>query len=266
MRIHTLGVFGARPGSGNPALVIEQDGLDTSGRQTFARERDTTCVFLDAGAGSVDFFYPHTRSPLCVHATLAAAAVLFAHAPDTNARLAVTTALHGQRIELLRELLRDGDRYYAGLRPQPAPALDEAAVAAALGALGGQPAAPPRTASVGSPKLLVDVGSVEALYALAPDLARIAAWSRAHGVNGIYAWCRHADGPYEGHYEGRNFNHLEPRLEDSATGVAAGALTALLGHGIVLRQGQAVGRDCLIATRVEDGTIHVGGIVERLPA
>ena len=74
---------------------------------------------------------------------------------------------------------------------------------------------------------------------LAPDLARIAAWGKEAGVNGIYAWCRRDDGTFEG----RNFNHLDPRLEDSATGVAAGALTALLGLGIRLRQGRATGGD-----------------------
>jgi PhzF family phenazine biosynthesis protein len=259
MRLHTLGVFGARPGSGNPALVIEQDGLDTPARQAFARERGTTCVFLDADAATVDFFYPHTRSPLCVHATLAAAAVLFAARLDAGDRTAVTTALHGQRIELLIDMVR-GDRYYAGLRPQPVAGLDETALAAAVAALGCAPAAPPRVASVGSPKLLVDVGSADVLHGLAPDLASIAAWGRTHGVNGIYVYCRRGDGLFEG----RNFNHLAPHLEDSATGVAAGALTALLGQDLSLRQGQATGRDCIIATRLEDGLVYVGGAVERM--
>ena len=79
MHIHTLRCFGAVPGDGNPALVIERDGLDLDGRQQIARERNTTCVFLDTdGAGHIriDFFYPHKRSPLCVHATLAVAGSL----------------------------------------------------------------------------------------------------------------------------------------------------------------------------------------------
>ena len=46
------------------------------------------------------------------------------------------------------------------------------------------------------------------------------------------------------------------------TGVAAGALTALLGHGLVLLQGRATGQSCLIRTRVEDGAILVGGRAE----
>jgi predicted PhzF superfamily epimerase YddE/YHI9 len=101
--------------------------------------------------------------------------------------------------------------------------------------------------SVGSPKLLVEVADAATLYGLQPDLPAIAAWGKGAGVNGLYVYCRCADGTYEG----RNFNHLDPALEDSATGVAAGALTALLGHAITLRQGRAVGSANLIRTRVE---------------
>jgi predicted PhzF superfamily epimerase YddE/YHI9 len=65
----------------------------------------------------------------------------------------------------------------------------------------------------------------------------------------LYVWCRRPDGAYEG----RNFNHLDPALEDSATGVAAGALALALGGGsaidLDLRQGRMSGRDCLIRVR-----------------
>jgi len=136
--------------------------------------------------------------------------------------------------------------------------VDAASAAQLLGVPAGSLATPPRVASVGSPKLLVKVADTDALYSLSPDLARIAAWGKDAGINGIYAWCRRDDGTFEG----RNFNHLDPQLEDSATGVAAGALTALLGLGIRLRQGRATGGDCLIRTRVESGTILVGGAAE----
>jgi len=261
MHVHALICFSARPGSGNPALVIEgaAPDLDPAARQAFARERNTTCVFLDRdgdgdGAGDdgtlrVDYFYPHMRSPLCLHATLAVAALLFAR-PGAPATLAVTTALKGQRLVLSQ----DGDDYFVRLAPQPVPALatppTPALAATLLNTPGAALPSAPRLASVGSPKLLVEVTDTDALYALRPDLPAIAAWGQANGVNGIYAWCRRADGDYEG----RNFNHLDPVLEDSATGVAAGALSVALGHGLVLRQGRATRRDCLIRTRFEEST------------
>ena len=260
MRIHALLCFGQHPGDGNPALVIEDDPRGQAERAAFARERNTTCVWIDpateAGiAGVVDYFYPHARSPLCVHATLAVAQVLFARAPGA-AMLAVRTAMRSQRLGLVRE---DGD-YFVQMDVQEAaqPALGGEQLARLLAAPHLVTASKPRAASIGSPKLLVEVKDADSLHALVPDLAAITAWSRETGVNGMYVYCRHADG----RYEGRNFNHLDHALEDSATGVAAGALTALLEQGITLLHGRATGRSGLIRTRYADGVVLVGGRVE----
>lgn len=254
MQIHELKCFGAVAGDGNPALVIEGDNSTLEARQAFARERNTTCVYIDERAGGVvlDYFYPHTRSPLCLHATLAAARVLLAGQSPGNTVM-VTTALRGQALVLSG----DGDNFYVRLTAQSAP---EVTIAPGLpqrllGAPALSLAAPPHIASVGSPKLLVEVADCDALYRLQPDLPAITAWGKEHGVNGLYVYCRNADGTYEG----RNFNHLDPALEDSATGVAAGALTALLGQGITLLQGRLTGRNCLIRTRLEPDGILVGG-------
>jgi PhzF family phenazine biosynthesis protein len=256
MHVHALICFSSRPGQGNPALVIEGAPRDIAARQACARERNTTCVFLDEDQRTpqVDFFYPHMRSPLCLHATLAVAAVLFAR-PGAPATIAVETALKGQRLALARE----GSDYFVRLaQPVPGVEVTPAQVAALLDAPGIALPSPPRVASVGSPKLLVEVADTDTLYALAPDLTAIAAWGQQNGVNGIYAWCRRPDGDYEG----RNFNHLDPVLEDSATGVAAGALSVALGQGLVLRQGRATGRDCLIRTRFDGTALLVGGTAE----
>jgi len=253
MQVHALKCFGEGPGDGNPALVIEGDGSKEEARRAFAHARNTTCVFLDGDV--VDFYYPHMRSPLCLHATLAMAHVLFARRQEAP-MLAVRTAMRGQRLELLR----DGDAFFIRLQAQdPAqPALAASLPARLLAMPGLMPASGPRVASVGSPKLLVEVADAATLHALRPDLAAITAWGKEAGVNGIYAWCRLPDG----RLEGRNFNHLDPALEDSATGVAAGALTVLLGHGITLLQGRATGQACLIATRVDGRGILVGGRTE----
>ena len=265
MHVHALRCFGATPGAGNPALVIEDDRSSPDARQAFARARDTTCVWIDparadGATASVDFYYPHARSPLCLHATLAAAERLLARA-EAHPPLTVTTAMHGQPLALTR----DDDGLFVRLAPQlaPQPACAPGLPARLLGIPAAAIVAAPRVASVGSPKLLVEVRDAATLHALAPDLEAIAQWSRQHGVNGLYAYCRIRDEPDE-QFEGRNFNHLDPRLEDSATGVAAGALTVLLGHGLTLRQGRATGRDCLIRTRIQDGMVLVGGQVEAM--
>jgi PhzF family phenazine biosynthesis protein len=261
MQIHELKCFGERAGDGNPALVIEGDFSSVDQRQAFARERNTTCVFIDPADGEpgvacvVDYFYPHTRSLLCLHATLAAARLLFER-QGAYRPLTVKTAMRGQRLGLSR----DGDDVFVRMARQeaPQPEIVPGLVARLLGSPGLEPVTPPHVASVGSPKLLVEVTNVATLDALQPELSRIVEWGKANGVNGCYVYCRIG----EGEYEGRNFNHLDPALEDSATGVAAGALTALLGQAIVLRQGKATGRACLIRTRIEGDAILVGGKTE----
>jgi PhzF family phenazine biosynthesis protein len=257
MHVQTLNCFGAQPGDGNPALVIEDDGMDQAARQAFTAERHTTCVFLSRDK-EVDYFYPHMRSPLCLHATLAVAAVLFGRdGADTDGTIAVRTAMKGQLLVLSRE----GDDYFVRLAPQPAAQVDiaDGQVAALLCSPGLVLASAPQVASVGSPKLLVEVADTGTLYGLAPDLAGIAAWSKQHGVSGLYVYCRLGAATFEG----RNFNHLDPKLEDGATGVAAGALAVALGHGLTLRQGRATGRDCLIRVQVEDGAVLVGGAAQQ---
>jgi PhzF family phenazine biosynthesis protein len=259
MRIQQFTCFGTQAGGGNPALVIEDGPANPEERLALARERALTCVFLDApdAPGTVarlDFVYPHMRSPLCLHATLAAAQVLFAR--HGAGALAVTTAMRGQRLTLSQ----DGAEVFVGLARAAAPQVevDLELAARLLAAPALELVSAPGIASVGSPKLLLEVADPETLYRLQPDLPAIAAWGREHGMSGCYAWCRTG----KGEYEGRNFNHLDLALEDSATGVAAGALTVLLGAGLTLRQGRATGRDCLMRTAIEGNAVLVGGRVD----
>ncbi len=258
MRQFELTCFGTRPGEGNPALVLLDDTRGVAERQHFTHASGrAACVFVDAGCESaaftLDFYYPHARSPLCLHATLAAARVLLDTAPGP---LAVHTALHGQRLVLRRR----GDDVFIELAPQPAPTPALTAELVARLVPGIDIVSTPGIASVGSPKLLLEVRDAAALRGLRPDLAAIAAWGKEAGVNGCYAWCRRAAGSLEG----RNFNHLDPALEDSATGVAAGALTVLLGQALTLYQGANVGRPCLLRTSFDDGRVLLGGAAHHL--
>jgi PhzF family phenazine biosynthesis protein len=213
-------------------------------------------VFIDAAHGGdivLDYFYPHTRSPLCLHATLAAARVLLS---PQRPELQVRTAMHGQ---LLTLILQDGE-VFIQLARQAAPELviPPELPGRLLAAPGIALASPPVIASVGSPKLLLEVADSATLHALVPDLQAIAGWGRQHGVSGCYVWCRRPDGALEG----RNLNHLDPAAEDGATGVAAGALTVHLQTGITLYQGANVGTPCLLRTELRAESILIGGKTE----
>lgn len=247
--------FGIRPGEGNAALVLRGDRGSVDERQALARASGrSACVFIDAADGiTLDFYYPHMRSPLCLHATLAAARVLLDDAPGP---LAVRTALTGQSLTLHRQ----DDGVYVELMALPVPTVMLPADLPARLVPGIDIVAPPVVASVGSPKLLLRVAGPAALHALRPDLAAIQAWGRAHGINGCYAWCERPDGALEG----RNFNHPEGGKEDSATGVAAGALTALLRKSLLIYQGANVGHPCLIRTVWNGERLLVGGAADRV--
>jgi len=252
MAIYELKCFGTRPGEGNAALVILDGPAAADERQAFAKAANkSACVFVDGA--TLDYYYPHTRSPLCLHATLAAARVLLADSPGP---LTVRTAMRGQELVLTRS----ESGAFVSLAPQVAPDVAPPANLAAglLAAPGLVIASAPRVASVGSPKLLVEVADSATLHALRPDLAAIVDWGKTHGVNGIYAWCRRPDGAFEG----RNFNHLDPALEDSATGVAAGALTVHLGRSLDLYQGAHLGQPCRLRTMLDGEKILIGGAAE----
>lgn len=263
MRVQELKCFGIRPGEGNPALVIEGDTSPPEARQAFAASSGkSACVFIDSGDDArashvLDYFYPHMRSPLCLHATLAAAQVLFARQDHAGA-ITVKTAMRGQYLDLSRT----ADWYYAALAPQSVVAPDIAGDLARrlLDAPAIDLMSAPRVASVGSPKLMIEVRDLATLAALRPDLALIVEWGKANGVNGCYVYCCLGDGEYAG----RNFNHLDPAREDSATGVAAGALSVLLERGLTLYQGDATGQPCMIRTRFEGAQVLVGGAAEAL--
>jgi PhzF family phenazine biosynthesis protein len=253
-QVQELLCFGIAAGGGNAALVVQHGPVGAGQRQQFATERNKpACVFIDTaddGHLVLDYFYPHKRSPLCLHATLAAARVLLS---TERPQLDVRTAMLDQPLTLI---LQDGE-VFIQLTPQAAPdvAVSQELATQLLAAPGIALASPPVVASVGSPKLLLEVANSATLQALTPDLPHITDWGKQHGVNGCYVWCRRPDGTLEG----RNLNHLDPAAEDAATGVAAGALTVLLKTGLILYQGANVGTPCRLRTEFRDESILIGG-------
>jgi PhzF family phenazine biosynthesis protein len=257
MKLHRMLCFGRNDETGNAAIVVEGAALTTEAeRLQFARQQNAgATVFVEAdtaGGAQLDYYYPHARSPLCLHATLAAGAVFFERDPHTP-RICFVTSMHRQELEVVRI---DGD-IFIGVTPQrcAVPALDAAEAAQLLQVDRTNLLGAPQFASVGSAKLLVEVRDQSVLDALRPDLAAITSWSRKHGVSGLYVYCHLHDDVYAG----RNFNHLDPQLEDVATGVAAGAMASSLKKSLTLRQGDALGKPCTLLARYADGAVQVGG-------
>jgi PhzF family phenazine biosynthesis protein len=256
MKIHHMHCFGRTDGRGNTAIVVEDSASSESERLQFAQRQDASAtVFVDAndtGDPQLDYYYPHARSPLCLHATLAASAVFFERHPNVG-RLQFATSMRGQALEIERV----DHAIFVSLKAQGCPSLTGGITEVAkllrvkqtdlIGIQG--------PASVGSAKLLVEVGDESVLGSLQPDLAGILDWSHQHNVSGMYVYCRLHDGVYAG----RNFNHLDPRFEDAATGVAAGALALTLERSITLLQGDALGQPCTLRARYRGRVVQIGG-------
>lgn len=109
------------------------------------------------------------------------------------------------------------------------------------------------SASVGSPKLLVEVADESVLDSLHPDLAGIVDWSRKHNVSSMFCCLR------DDVFARRNFNHLEPRFEDATSGVAAGALALTLERSITLLQGDVLAQPCTLLAQYMGGAVQIGG-------
>lgn len=261
-------VFTQDAARGNPAAVLFADGVDESSMQDIARAHDIVMTVFVLPSRSADvrfrFFTPKTEMDFCGHGILAGAYAYAARRRDnafsveTNARRVSLRVDEGSPVQFKTE----GE---VSVREVPS---DRAEVAGFLGLRPGEidERAPFCVASIGSPKLLVPVPSLETLTALKPDLKAIAAWSAEHKVNGVYVYTLAAAKP-EAAAHARSFNPLFNPCEDAATGVAAGALAAVLvrergaAATCMIEQGPVLGEQNQIWVSVEPDGVSVGGFV-----
>lgn len=259
MNITTYRCFGCDLNTGNQALVIKEfRSADPLDRLCFTQDKNKNAsVFIDMELDSkimLDFYYPHARSPLCIHATLAAGYFLLKE-HDVN-EITVFSALNHQEICISKER----DEIFVCLQAAKVDKVmpDQAVLGAMLESDDFNKVLTYAFASVGSIKLLVEMDSMDSLLALSPNLHKIQEWNKAYGVSGIYAYCKNADG----NFTGRNFNHIDASLEDAATGVSAGALAAFIGKDFTLNQGANLNNPCILkASQTDAGFIKVGGKV-----
>lgn len=247
MQTYLLKCFGTDNDSGNVALVVQNDNLNTKERSLYAKNQNKpVSVFMHVTPDNsflyLDFHYPHMQSPLCLHGTLAAAYIYFKHNPS-KFKVTVITTMHKQQIEL--EKNKDG--IFLTMQTQYLNSIDinDDLIHGLLNTNSSVTFKNRIVASVGSPKLLIEVNSIEILNSINPNLELIYEFSQQHRVNGIYLYCNLGNGACYG----RNFNHTDPRLEDAATGVAAGALTYYLGRNLNVHQGDCINNPCIIQTK-----------------
>lgn len=260
-----LKCFGRTDQVGSIAMVISGVIRSPEQKLKYAQSKLVpACVFVEKKHEYVnkikkdllllDFYYDYGQSPLCIHATLAAGFNYFKENPEQQ-EVAVITFL-GQRLSIIR---RDG-LFYVSLLPMPSPRLEISRdfIADLLKIQNKNLIKNHYIASVGSPKLCVEIDLLEDLNNLCPDLAKIMLWSKNNRINGLYVYVQNSSNVFVG----RNFNHYVPEKEDHATGVAAGALTVYYQSDLTVYQGQHLKNPCVIYTQyISDNQILVGGNV-----
>ena len=269
MKFYIVDAFTDEPFGGNTAGVVLLNGdfpSDELMQQVAAELRYSETAFVQQQGYdefTVRYFTPAGEVDLCGHATIATFSLLNQlgkvndQVPVVNHTLAgdlkvkfgchVMMQMAAPRV---LEVPLDIDRLHrimAGERPQPWPEM------------------PVEVVSTGLPDIMMPMASVDALNAMRPDMAALAAYSIELDVVGVHAFALSDDG-YTAHV--RNFGPRYDIPEESATGTANAALTHYLQRrGLVNRgddcrflQGETMGRPSVVATTVDpDGVIWVGG-------
>jgi PhzF family phenazine biosynthesis protein len=260
MKITQLSCFSNNiKNSGNIAAVVTN--FDTNiNKQNLAKELNLpVTVFisaLDSTTPLLEFFYPETEMPLCLHGVLGAAAVLFPNHPNNPL---ICSTKYGQKLEIYANkdlfLVKVSVQPYSNIQVN----VDEVCSMLNINRSQLHSNLPFQIASVGSPKLLVPISSLNTLQQLTPDFEHIREWSISSKINGIYAYTDETIDK-TANIHARGFNPKTGHNEDVATGVAAAALSLVLKKDLFIEQGWCLNRPSTIVVSYQnDHSILVGG-------
>ena len=262
-------VFTAVPFKGNPvAVVLDGDRVTSAAMQSIAAwtnlsETTFVCAPTDPRADyHLRIFTPRRELPFAGHPTIGSAYAVLRHGlkPKTAGRL-VQECGKG-----LVEIKVDDERLLLAL---PEPQFREPTgpqVTAVAGAL-GVAASDIRRASivdVGPVWFTVELAGGDAVRALEPDMARIAALNPI-GITGVNVFGLYPRGGGSD-LEVRSFAPGDGVPEDPVCGSGNGCVAALVRRDRVLTtaayvasQGRCLGRDGRVTVQFDGGTIWLGG-------
>ena len=235
-------------------------------QQVAAELRYSETAFVQRNGPSeftVRYFTPAGEVDLCGHATIATFGLMRSLGIIADGELCMNHTLAGDLKVKAGEQVMMQMASPAVVDAQ----LDLERLHRIMGGKTGQswPEMPVEIVSTGLPDIIMPVAGLEALNALRPDMAALAAYSIELDVVGVHAFALSDDG-YTAHV--RNFGPRYGIPEESATGTANAALTHYLqrrklvtaGDSCRFLQGEAMGRPSVVATTLSiDGDIWVGG-------
>jgi PhzF family phenazine biosynthesis protein len=273
--IRHVDAFTTRPLEGNPAAVVDGDGLDAATMQRIAlNQRLSETVFLlppesPAHHARLRIFTPGTELPFAGHPTIAASHILVSEGrvtPAAGAPLLLETGAGVIPVEIT-----GGDMpLYTMTQVAPAYRDSEISAAAIAGALGlaASDVARAEWVSTGVEWLIAQIGSLDAMLRVAPDMMALA--RIPHGISIFCVGAQQADADIHV----RSFAPDAGVFEDPVTGSSNGCIGVFIArHGLMLAAGGEIryvaeqgiemgqpGRVYVRVTGVPDAPrAHVGG-------
>ena len=266
MRYYIVDAFTDQPFGGNPAGVVLLDGdvfpQEKLMLQLAAELRYSETAFVRRDSEkefTIRYFTPKAEVELCGHATIASFALLHRELGITGKCLCHTKA-GDISVEAGPRVLM---QMTASKIVQTIDETEE--IYRALGICDYTHALPVMIVSTGLPDFMIQVGDVETLNRLQPDMEAVSAITEKYNAVSFHVFAFGNDG-HTAHV--RDFGPLYGIPEESATGTANASLTHYLQqNGCIpasgdfsFLQGESMGRPSVVATRVTpSGTIHVGG-------
>jgi PhzF family phenazine biosynthesis protein len=261
-------VFTAVPFKGNPvAVVLDGDRVSSADMQVIAgwtnlSETTFVCAPTDERADyRLRIFTPKRELPFAGHPTIGSAYAMLRHGlkPKIAGRL-VQECGKG-----LVDIKVDGERLFLALPEPRFREPDEAQVAAVAVGLGVKTTEIQRASiiDVGPVWFTVQLPSADAVAALAPNMARLAALD--FGITGVNVFSLHVLGT-GADLEVRSFAPGDGVLEDPVCGSGNGCVAALVrrdgvlkARGYVASQGRCLGRDGRVGVEFDGTIIWLGG-------
>jgi PhzF family phenazine biosynthesis protein len=272
LRFKQVDVFTDRPFVGNPvAVVLDGDGLDAPAMQRIAawtNLSETTFVLCPTAPGAdyrVRIFTPRSELPFAGHPTIGTAhAVLEAGVIPPKAELRQECAAGLLRLDV--EGAGVGRRIAVEVPPATLEPLPAEVVGEVERALGAPLAGDAHLVAIGPRWLTLRLADAGAVRRLAPDMAAVAAVSRALGATGITVFALTDAGDHRAVV--RSFAPGDGIPEDPVCGSGNAAVGAWLqragaplGDRYVASQGREIGRDGYVTVRTDaaTGRVWIGG-------
>ncbi len=267
-------VFTRRGFFGNPvAVILDGAGLGDDDMQRIARwtNLSETAFILPAqhpdASYRVRIFTPRQELPFAGHPSVGSAhAVLEAGLVSARDGAMVQECAAGLLPVRVEGSGSDQRVFVRSPTARLEPIISDASARLAA-ALGAAPRAepPPQVVNNGPRWWLVDLGAANAVRALQPDLAAIAAFNRGDGTVGVAVFGREPAGS-EAALAVRCFCPADGIPEDPVTGSANACIAAWLAAHDRLpapeyraSQGREMGRDGIVTLRVDGDGVWLGG-------